>query len=67
LTKVLGKVLRRPTLAPLPGFVVKIIFGEMGEALLLEGQQVKPEKLTKAGFEFFYPELESALRWELGY
>jgi uncharacterized protein (TIGR01777 family) len=66
LTKVLGKVLCRPTLAPLPGFVVKTIFGEMGESLLLEGQQVKPEKLTKAGFEFFYPDLESALRWELG-
>lgn len=65
-TKVLGKVLRRPTLAPLPGFVVKILFGEMGEALLLEGQQVKPARLTESGFEFFYPDLESALRWELG-
>jgi uncharacterized protein (TIGR01777 family) len=65
-TKILGVVLKRPTFAPLPGFVVKILFGEMGEALLLEGQQVKPEKLTKEGFEFLYPDLESALRWELG-
>jgi uncharacterized protein len=65
-TKVLGKVLRRPTIAPLPGFVVKILFGEMGEALLLEGQNVKPAKLSKAGFEFFYPQLEQALRWQLG-
>jgi NAD dependent epimerase/dehydratase family enzyme len=38
----------------------------MGEALLLEGQKVKPSKLTQAGFEFLYPDLESALRWELG-
>jgi NAD dependent epimerase/dehydratase family enzyme len=65
--KILGKVLHRPTLAPLPGFVVKIIFGEMGEALLLEGQQVKPARLEKEGFHFLYPDLESALRWELGY
>ncbi len=65
-TRILGYVLKRPTFAPLPGFVVKILFGEMGEALLLEGQQVKPEKLTQAGFEFLYPDLESALRWELG-
>src|SRR6185295_7969596 len=65
-TKTLGKVLRRPTLFPLPAFVVKALFGEMGEALLLEGQQVKPTRLTEAGFKFLYPDLESALRWELG-
>jgi hypothetical protein len=65
-TKVLGKVLKRPTIAPLPSFVVKLLFGEMGEALLLEGQKVQPAKLVKAGFEFFYPDLESALRWQLG-
>lgn len=64
--RILGYVLKRPTFAPLPGFAVKILLGEMGEALLLEGQQVKPEKLTQAGFEFLYPDLESALRWELG-
>jgi hypothetical protein len=65
-TKVLGKVLRRPTLFPLPGFMVKTIFGEMGEALLLEGQRVLPEKLQRAGFRFLHPDLETALRWELG-
>jgi uncharacterized protein (TIGR01777 family) len=65
-TKVLGKVLKRPTIAPLPGFMVKLLFGEMGEALLLEGQNVKPAKLSAAGFEFLYPDLESALRKELG-
>jgi uncharacterized protein len=65
-TKVLGTVLKTPTLFPLPGFMVKAIFGEMGEALLLEGQQVKPAKLMGAGFQFLYPGLESALRWELG-
>ncbi len=65
-TKTLGKVLKRPTLFPLPSFMVKTLFGEMGEVLLLEGQQVKPFKLTEAGFSFLYPDLESALRWELG-
>jgi hypothetical protein len=64
--KTLGKVLGWPTLFPLPGFMVKLLLGEMGEALLLEGQQVKPAKLEKAGFKFLYPDLESALRWELG-
>ncbi|HVZ81551.1 MAG TPA: TIGR01777 family oxidoreductase [bacterium] len=66
LTKVLGKVLGRPTLFPLPGFMVKALFGEMGEALLLEGQRVLPQRLQEAGFPFLHSDLESALRWELG-
>lgn len=65
-TKILGKVLRRPTIFPLPAFVVRALFGEMGEALLLEGQRVKPAKLEAAGFRFLHPDLGSALKWELG-
>lgn len=65
-TKILGRVLGRPTLFPMPASLVTVLFGEMGKALLLEGQQVKPAKLEKSGFQFLYPELEAALRWELG-
>jgi uncharacterized protein (TIGR01777 family) len=65
-TKILGSVLKRPTLFPLPGWVVKLLFGEMGEALLLEGQKVSPARLIEEGFEFLYLDLGSALRWELG-
>lgn len=65
-THVLGKVLGRPTLFPLPAFMVKALFGEMGKALLLEGQRVQPAKLSASDFSFLYPDLESALRWELG-
>lgn len=65
-TKILGSVLKRPTLFPLPGLIVKLLFGEMGEALLLEGQKVSPARLIEEGFEFLYLDLGSALRWELG-
>ncbi|MCC6995520.1 MAG: TIGR01777 family oxidoreductase [Deltaproteobacteria bacterium] len=65
-TKVLGAVLRRPTIAPLPGFMVKAMFGEMGKALLLGGARVLPARLLAAGFEFHHPTLETALRHELG-
>lgn len=65
-TEILAKVLSRPAFFPLPAFAVKALLGEMGEALLLEGQKVLPAKLTQAGFEFLHPDLESALRWELG-
>lgn len=62
----LGRVLHRPTLAPVPAAAVRLIFGEMGERLLLEGQRVLPARLTAAGFLFEFPLLEDALRWELG-
>jgi uncharacterized protein (TIGR01777 family) len=60
-TKTLGRVLSRPTLFPMPAFVVKLLFGEMGEALLLGGQRVAPKRLMAEGFEFRYSQLEKAL------
>lgn len=64
--RTLGRVLRRPTIIPLPGFAVRLLFGAMGQGLLLDGQQVHPDRLVAAGFEFIQPELETCLRAELG-
>ena len=52
LTRALGKVLWRPTFLPLPEFVVKLAFGEMGEETLLGGTKAVPKKLIDSGFEF---------------
>jgi uncharacterized protein (TIGR01777 family) len=65
-TRILGRLLRRPTIFPLPGFAVRTLFGEMGQALLLEGNRVRPDKLERAGFSFHHRNLEEALRSELG-
>lgn len=65
-TKTLGKVLSRPTIFPMPVFVVRIVFGEMGEELLLGSTRVKPEKLMSTGFQYKHPNLEVALRGVLG-
>ncbi|KAA3611915.1 MAG: TIGR01777 family protein [Planctomycetota bacterium] len=65
-TKVLGKVLRRPTAFPLPAFVVRTLFGEMGQDLLLAGSGIRPSKLLAGGFRYRHPELEGALRSMLG-
>ena len=59
-------MLRRPAVLPLPEAVVRAAFGEMGEVMLLGGQRVVSERLQKAGFALRYPELEAALRLELG-
>lgn len=64
--KVLGRVLHRPAVAPLPALAVRMMFGEMGERLLLEGAFVRPGVLERSGFRFEHPSLEPALRLELG-
>lgn len=64
--KTLGAVLRRPTIFPLPGFVVKALFGQMGKEALLDGAYVRPERLLASGFSFHYPGLEDALRYVFG-
>jgi uncharacterized protein (TIGR01777 family) len=60
-TKTLGEVLYRPTILPLPRFAVSMVFGEMGDELLLASMRVLPKRLETAGFEFKYPDLKSAI------
>jgi uncharacterized protein (TIGR01777 family) len=60
-TKTLGKTLSRPTILPVPAFGVRLLFGEMGDALLLGSQRVEPERLKSAGYPFKYSKLEAAL------
>ena len=59
-TKTLGKVLSRPTILPVPAFIIKILLGEFGEEALLASTRVIPKKLTDAGFEFKYSDLEKS-------
>lgn len=65
-TKTLGKVLKRPTIFPLPAAIVEALFGEMGRALLLNGLNVLPRKLLDHGFKFTFPTLDSCLKHQLG-
>ncbi len=64
-TKTLGSVLRRPTVFPLPGFMAKLVLGEMAEPLLLASARVTPNALRKAGFTFTEPGLRECLVAEL--
>ncbi|MES2674292.1 MAG: TIGR01777 family oxidoreductase [Pseudomonadota bacterium] len=60
-SKALGHAMGRPALIPLPAFQVKLLFGKMGESLLLAGQKVLPQKAVASGFIFNFPTLELAL------
>jgi uncharacterized protein (TIGR01777 family) len=61
-TKVLGRVLSRPTLFPLPATAARLMLGEMADALLLSSQRVEPARLTATGFQFRHRDLEETLR-----
>ena len=60
-TKTLGSVLYRPTFLPLPEFAVHMVFGEMGDALLLDSTRVIPKRLQDNGYEFRFTDLKPAL------
>lgn len=66
LTRTLGRVLGRPTLLPVPAPAVRAALGEMADELLLASTRVHPAVLEGAGFGFSHPDLEAALRLELG-
>lgn len=65
LSRALGRVLHRPAVLPAPGFVLRIVLGEVA-GLLLEGQHVTPGRALEAGFRFRFPEIEPAFRDLLG-
>ncbi|MEX0588819.1 MAG: TIGR01777 family oxidoreductase [Cyanobium sp.] len=56
----LGKALGRPSLLPVPGPILQLLLGD-GAQVVLEGQQVLPERLQAQGFAFQYPKLNAAL------
>lgn len=59
-TRSLGRALKRPAVLPMPELMLKVMFGEMAE-LLLVSDRMLPARLQEAGFEFHYPELDTAL------
>jgi NAD dependent epimerase/dehydratase family enzyme len=65
-TKTLGHVLRRPAALAAPRLAVAKGLGGMGEEMFLASQRAVPARLRQQGFRFSFPELEPALRHELG-
>ncbi len=59
--RILGKILRRPAILPLPGWVVRLLLGEMGRELLLASTRVEPKVLSASDYSFEQSDLETAL------
>ncbi len=60
-TKTLANVMHRPAPFAAPAFALRLVLGEMADALLLSSQRVLPHRLEKLGYHFLYPNLKNAL------
>lgn len=60
-SQALGRALKRPSWAPVPGVVLRLIFGEMAETMLLQGQRVLPTRARELGFTFRFERIDTAL------
>jgi uncharacterized protein (TIGR01777 family) len=65
LTAVLARLLGRPALLPAPAALLRLALGEMAGGMILASGRVMPNKLLNGGFSFEYPDIESALKYEL--
>ncbi len=61
-TKALASAMQRPALFPAPALALRLVLGEMADALLLSGQRVLPQRLEKLGYHFVHPDLPGALK-----
>ncbi len=60
-SKQLGRAMKRPSFLPLPAFLLRLIFGDMADGVMLNGQKVMPAKAGLTGYAFRYPDIQSAL------
>ena len=65
-SQALASALGRPCVVPLPGFVVKLLFGRMGEEVLLGGVTAAPKRLLAEGFEFQDGTIKEAMEHAVG-
>jgi uncharacterized protein (TIGR01777 family) len=65
LSKALGRVLRRPAVMPVPGFALRLLYGEMA-SIVTTGVRMVPKRLEELGYAFRRPDLEDALRAATG-
>lgn len=60
-SKALGRAMKRPSVLPAPAFALRLVLGEMADALLLGGQRALPVRASDLGFVFSFPNVDAAL------
>jgi uncharacterized protein (TIGR01777 family) len=59
--RAIGRAVHRPSWAPVPAFVLRLMFGEMAQNMLILGQRVEPKRALELGFRFDHPEINAAM------
>ena len=59
-TKAFGAALKRPTLIPVPGVAMNLVYGPERGKIILEGQKVIPKRTLETGYKYLFPDLKSA-------
>ncbi len=65
-TALLGRILRRPAVLPVPAAALRLLFGRLAHEMMLTGVAARPRRLLESGFRFRHPGPEAALRHLLG-
>jgi uncharacterized protein (TIGR01777 family) len=65
-SKALGRAIHRPSWAPVPAFVLEMLFGDMAAAVLVKGQRAIPKRAVDLGFRFEHPDIDEAVRHLVG-
>jgi hypothetical protein len=60
-SRAFGAALHRPAALPMPGFVLRLLIGEMADVALIRGQRVVPKRAQEIGFTFTYPAIDAAM------
>jgi hypothetical protein len=60
--RALGRAMHRPAFMPAPAFALRLLLGEMADALLLSGQRAVPRRAERGGFTFTYAKVDEALQ-----
>jgi uncharacterized protein (TIGR01777 family) len=60
-SKALGRALHRPAIAPVPGFALKLLYGDMAQ-IVVTGQRAVPARTLELGYDFTHPDLDEALK-----
>ncbi len=64
-TEILARALNRAVFITIPSFFLRLLFGEMADVVLLNGQRAVPKRLIELGFHFQHPTLQEALQFTL--
>ena len=59
--RALGRALHRPALFPAPAFMLRLVFGEMADAMLIRGQRLVPKRSLDLGYKFRYEIIDEAM------